>query len=607
VHLIDELKRRKVVRVAVVYAATAFVVLQAADLLAAGLRLPEWVFPVVTVLLVLGFPVALVLGWALELTPEGIRRTEATPASAQPAPNPALPAPSLLGRRTVLLAGALVLLGIGLSAGWFLRPGSQDQEYLGDGGAVDDRSLAVLPFADLSEAGDQKWFADGLAEEILTSLARHPELRVIGRSSSFLFAGNEGLDDRRIADTLGVAHLVKGSVRRASDQVRVTAQLVRAADGVHLWSEPYDRGTADLLDVQRDVAEKVAAALDVLLDDERRERMFAAGTRSVEAFEAYLRGRELFVAAHTPGTTVTLAEANEWLGRAMALDPGFGQPALLYADRYAHLVVDGSSQLVGPHDLSREQALERLRRALDHAARGARDPQARIAADINRVFFSSNWQRLPALLDELRTRVAADQQTFDDPWGRYAPLITGRLELVRELGQLGVQADPLNAFAWDLRILAELAAGDLQAVRTLITELQRAGSSEARQWEAALALYTGDRRALLDLFDGLRGMLPMAVRGDTAAALAAALAFEERQGLQPRLLDVYHTLGDDERLRDVARRIDALPAGPVLLARYVSLNGMSLTFDPADTPNFAARLREAGVDPASLRRRPGLQ
>jgi TolB-like protein len=371
---ISELKRRKVVRVAVVYAATAFVLLQAADLLVAGLRLPEWVFPTITVLLVLGFPVALILGWALELTPHGVRVTTSSPT------DPGEPPLSLLGRRTLVVTAFLVTLGLGLGAGLFLAPDAPPSEGRTGTTSEDARSLAVLAFTDLSEAGDQKWFAEGLAEEILTSLARLPELRVIGRSSSSLFEAGS-LDDRVIADTLGVAHLVKGSVRRVGDQLRVTAQLVRAADGEHLWSAAYDRSAEDLLDVQRDVAENVATALDIILDDARRRLMFTSGTRSVEAFEAYLRGADLFQAAHAGGAT--LEEANFWLARALELDPRFARAAMLYADRYSHIVMFGSGSNAGGRDgMGEVEAMTRLRAALDPAVRHAPDEYNRAMASI---------------------------------------------------------------------------------------------------------------------------------------------------------------------------------------------------------------------------------
>jgi TolB-like protein len=598
---LHELKRRKVVRVAAVYAATAFVVLQGADLILPALVLPDWTYRMLVLLALFGLPIALLLGWAFELTPSGVRATTPSPAAHGE------PLPSLLGRRTIVMTALLVVLGIGLGAGLFLAPstGGSGTASLEDSNV--DRSIAVLPFSDLSEHGDQKWFADGIAEEILTSLARLPELRVVGRSSSFLFAAGE-LDDRRIADTLGVAHLVKGSVRRVGEQLRVSAQLVRAADGVQLWSEAYDRGSADLLDVQRAVAEQIAAALDVLLDDERRERMFAAGTRSVEAFEAYLRGRELFMAAHGGDEAVTLADANVWLERAMTLDPGFAGPALLHADRFGHLVIDGpaSARIVGPHDLTVQQAVDRLLDDFERAAR-ARDSRARVVAEINRVFFSTNWRRLPSLLDELE-RHFADAPLIDDPWGSHVTVVLGRVPLARTLSERLVQSDPLSAIGWAQRIHAEFAAGDLEAARTQIGRARQHVATFAG-YEMIAALLAGDRDAVLEHIAPVYEHIGYgaAVRGDfetardMARAVDAALAWPS-----PRLLLVYHQLGDRGATRELARRIDALPAGPVMLARELSVTGVALTFDPADTPNFSARLREAGVDPHSLRVMPRL-
>jgi adenylate cyclase len=604
-----ELRRRKVLRVAAVYAATGFVVLQGADLILPGLLLPEWTYRLLVLLVLSGLPIALVLAWAFDITPQGILRTE--PQATGDGAEAQGIAPALLGRRTALLAGALVAVGIGLGAGWFLKPAGvahPDLSVPTQGPAAADRSLAVLPFTDLSEGGDQKWFAEGLAEEILTSLARLPELRVIGRNSSFLFADG-ALDDRVIADTLGVAHLVKGSVRRVGGELRVTAQLVRAADGVQLWSESYDRPAAALLDVQRDVAEKVADALDIYLSDERREHMFVSGTRNVEAFEAYLRGREIFAAAHAGEEGVTLAEANAWLEAAMVLDAGFAAPAFLYADRYAHMVVDGlGAPIVGKHDLTVQQALARLHEAFDRAAR-ARDPQIRLLAQINRTFFSSDWRPLPGLLDAVDEHGAT--LAIDDPWGRHVAIVLGRHDLSRRLGEALVRWDPLSVPGWTQRIQVEFAAGDLPGAWALIAEARRA-IPHSTWWdgrERLAAMLEGNRQGVLARLTPVEEWSGYAdaVHGDAATARARAAAWEAAAGWpETHLLRVYYEIGDHEGARALAGRIDALPGGVVMLLRELSLNGAACTFDPADTPNFSARLREAGVDPASFRAMPRL-
>jgi TolB-like protein len=292
VSLYTEFKRRKVFRVAAVYAATAFVVLQAADLTLPRLGVPEWAMSLIVVLLALSFPVAIVLAWALELTPDGVRVTRGATAETGDQPPPAL-----LGGRTIGVVALLLALGIGLGAGLFLAPRTAAEP--GDAGRADaapdaapDRSVAVLPFADFSPDGGQQWFADGLAEEILNALARLPDVRVASRTGSFQFRDHAG-DVKAIADSLGVAHLLEGSVRRTGDQVRITAQLIRADDDAHLWSQNFDRDAADVIRVQEEIAYEIARTLQTALDPEALARMVAAGTNSVAAHEALLRSRHL--------------------------------------------------------------------------------------------------------------------------------------------------------------------------------------------------------------------------------------------------------------------------------------------------------------------------
>jgi adenylate cyclase len=605
-----ELRRRKVVRVAAVYAATGFVVIQAAELLAAGLALPAWVFPTVTVLVVLGFPVALVLAWALDITPEGVRVTPPAGSEGAKSRGPGA-APTLLGRRALVLSALLVAVGIGLGfgAGRFFGPdaglapaGAPD--LLAPGGPAADNSIAVLPFADLSQSGDQKWFADGLAEEILSSLARLPELRVVGRGSSFQFQGDEQAD-AEIAAALGVSHLLKGSVRRVAEQLRVTAQLLRADDGVQLWSESYDGAAGDLLDVQRDVAEKVAVALDVLMDDERRERMFAAGTRNVAAFEAYLRGREIFQAAHGRGGG-SLAEANAWFERAMELDPRFGRPALLHSDRYAHRVLFGpGDRRLDLEHMPVEEALVRLHRSLDLAIRHAPDPLDRVIAELDREFFSPTWHRLPTLVDELRRHVAEARPSGADNWTTFLLVAIGQAELARDYAEQRVRTDPLDPMVWFNLVLSKMAVGDLPGARARLLEARRVAGDHPwfRDAEITIHLLSGDADAALSLPGGpLRHRaVHAALRGDSAAVLAYAREIEAAEDWpEYELLTAYQQLGDVERNRALTRRIDAMPSGHAIFAVHLYGSGGALTFDLADAPNFSARLREAGADPGSF-------
>ena len=331
--LLAELKRRKVVRVAVVYAATAFAVLQAAEIMLPRMGVPDWGIGLVIALIVLGFPLALVLGWALEVTPDGIKRTEAAPAETSNAAPPAL-----LGKRTVFAAALLVVLGVGIGAGWFLRPASEpgaspagQLERIAGADVAAETSIAVLPFANMSADPEQEFFADGITEDILTRLAAIGELRVISRTSIMRYKDSDkSLPE--IAAELGVSHVLEGSVRRAGNQVRITGQLIRAADDAHLWAESFDRELADIFAVQTEIAGRIVQALQLQLTEGERERLQRQGTDNAAAYEQYLLGRaQLNQSFSNPGEILAVINNAEARFRAaLEQDPD-------YADAWAGL------------------------------------------------------------------------------------------------------------------------------------------------------------------------------------------------------------------------------------------------------------------------------
>jgi TolB-like protein len=198
--------------------------------------------------------------------------------------------------------------------------------------ATNVKSIAVLPFTDLSQAHDQEWFADGLAEEILNSLAKTPDLLVASRTSSFRYKKSE-LDLPQIAAELGVAHILEGSVRSSGNRIRVTAQLIRASDGFHLWSENYDRDVADMIAIQEDLAMNIAQALETTMDPAALAKMTGSGTRSVEAYQEYLKGLSLLANAsfNTKSATST-REAYEHFEKARAIDPKFASAQAMAAN-----------------------------------------------------------------------------------------------------------------------------------------------------------------------------------------------------------------------------------------------------------------------------------
>lgn len=294
-----ELKRRRVFRVVAVYGIVAFVVLQVVDLAVPALLLPDWTLRLIALFLLAGFPVAVVLAWAFEQTPEGWKRTD----PAAPGEIDAIVSEPASRRWPSGLLALLGIIALLFGAAWV---GRQTVRPIGDGNDVtgnsglprlamgsaprDDRpTIGVLPFADMSPAGDQEYFSDGITEELLNTLAKISDLKVMARTSAFAFKG-ENLDMRAVGDSLGARYLVEGSVRKASDQLRITAQLIDAEDGSHLWSESYDRRLENVFEIQSEIARAIADELRVPLGLDEGQSLVAA-TEDLKAFDLYLAGR----------------------------------------------------------------------------------------------------------------------------------------------------------------------------------------------------------------------------------------------------------------------------------------------------------------------------
>jgi len=293
-----ELKRRKVFKVAAVYGAGAFIILQAADILGQGLRLPESFLPFITAVVLLGFPLALMLAWAFEVTPEGVQRTSG-PETGEIEGMIAAPASQRWPAGLMALAGVVALVA---GAWWVGRQSAPEmaadaaQEPAADvrlafvDPSEDPRpSIAVLPFTDMSRGGDQEYFSDGISEEILNTLARIRELRVSARTSAFAYK-NVQRDLREVGAELGVSYLLEGSVRKDGDQLRITAQLIDVASDSHLWSDQYDRTFDNIFQIQSEIAEAIAEALTVPLGLNEGESLVTP-TADLEAFDLYLAGR----------------------------------------------------------------------------------------------------------------------------------------------------------------------------------------------------------------------------------------------------------------------------------------------------------------------------
>jgi len=302
-----ELKRRNVVRIGIAYVVVSWVLIQAADILLPTFGAPEGFLKGFYIILGLGFPLALVLSWLFEVTPEGVKKTHEVDKSKSLTHG--------TGQRiNKLIVGALVL-----AVGFIVY----DKMIASDGPVGSDveagqASIAVLPFVDLSAAGDQEYFGDGIAEELLNVLGKVPGIKVAGRTSSFQFKGQDP-DLRTIGKTLGVDHILEGSVRTEGNQIRITAQLISARDGFHVWSETYNREMTSIFAIQDEIAKNIATALLGTLDAEGLIETRTGGTDNVEAYNLYLQAN--FVRGNR--TEDNLKQAEGLLKRAVERDPNF--------------------------------------------------------------------------------------------------------------------------------------------------------------------------------------------------------------------------------------------------------------------------------------------
>ncbi len=350
-NLFNELKRRNVVRVGVAYIVLGWVALQVGDILFDMFETPAWVGKTIAALLLLGFPFACLFAWAFEMTPEGVKKTAEVDRS--------MSITHSTGRKLdFVIIGALVI-----ALGYFVW----ERQDMGEPSVevALDKSIAVLPFINMSSDEEQEWFADGLTEEILNSLARTPDLLVASRTSSFQYKG-QNTDVSEIAAALGVAHILEGSVRRGGNRLRVTAQLIRARDGFHLWSETFDREPKDVIEIQENVAIEIANALKTAMDPEALQKMVSSGTASVAAYEAYLEGLALTGRTGESGAIENWEKAREAYDRAVAIDDQFAlahwRRALYWESQLA--VTGIGSEL---SSLSREEKLEAYLDAVDAA------------------------------------------------------------------------------------------------------------------------------------------------------------------------------------------------------------------------------------------------
>ena len=368
--ILAELKRRNVIRVAGLYGVVAWLLAQAASLMESALALPAWFDAVVVSLLLIGLPLALVFSWAFEITPEGLKRTAEVPEGASIAPK--------TGRKLdIALIGAVVALCVVIAADRFIAPAAPDatadttasvNPSPGADALQADNSIAVLPFADMSSEKDQEYFSDGISEELLNVLAQVQGLRVAGRTSSFAFKG-QNRDLREIGEILNVGHILEGSIRKAGNKVRITAQLIKATDGYHQWSNTYDRDLTDIFAVQDEIAGAIVKEMSVALPAlaQASDEMKPVARADIGAYDAFLLAREKMTQI---GSKAAYEEAVELLDHAIADDPHYA-PALAWRS-YAGVMLSDVPGGIG--DTPVLEALPLIKKYADRAI--AEDPSS---------------------------------------------------------------------------------------------------------------------------------------------------------------------------------------------------------------------------------------
>jgi TolB-like protein/Tfp pilus assembly protein PilF len=531
-----ELKRRNVYKVAVAYAVVGWLVMQIAATVVPALHLPDGITTAVVVLTLLGYPIALVIAWAFEMTPTGMKRTENV------SPNEFIPQWS--ARKFAAMIVSIALLAAALFVFQMLRS-KTISPVPPAASTVSEKSIAVLPF--LNESGDpsDEYFSDGLSEELIAALAQIRELKVIGRSSSFRFKGKNE-ESKTIGEKLGVSTLLEGTVRKQADHVRIVAELINAADGRELWSRTFNRALKDIFAVQEEIAEAVAGSLELTLLGREDKSARNASTQSVEAHNAYLEGHFYFVRRNLEDYRKSVGFFDE----AIRLDPDY---ALAYAER--------SEAWTWIGDLSNEKQKEAWATARSDAEKavaiGPRLSEAHAA--LGWVRFFVEWKFGEGLAELRRARqLSPGNPTANDLLARVLVYL-GHFQEAEQLARQAIELDPLTFAARNnlARILfVEGKLDEAEASARKAAELQPTAATSHR-WQVMIAVLRGDGETALReaqrepdaSYRRFEVALAHYARGDRAAADAALteLIAQDRNVAAYQVAQVYAWRGETEK------------------------------------------------------------
>ena len=533
-----ELKRRNVYKVAVAYAVVGWLLVQVTTQVFPIFEIPNWALRLIVLAIIIGFPIALVMAWAFELTPEGIKRTEDV---------------DLAQVRTkahawiyIVVVGAVVSISLFFIGRYTV--GNKTTPRLSEtaiGSSIPQKSIAVLPL--LNESGDPRdeYFSDGLSEELIAALGQIRDLKVIGRSSSFRFKDRKE-EPKTIGEKLGVSTLLEGTVRKQGDKVRIVAELINAADGTELWSRIFDRELKDIFAVQAEIAKAVAASLELTLLGIKDAVATNASTKSVEAHNAYLQGHFYFARRNVED----YRKAITFFDQATRLDPDY---ALAYAERSEAWTFIG--------DLNTEQKKDAWAAAKRDAEKAvAVGPNlAEAHAALGWVRFFVEWKFAEGLAELRRAKeLAPANPTANDLLARVLVYL-GQIQEGEKLARQAIELDPLAYLARGNLARILLAEGKLDeadAAARKSAELQPAAAGSHR-WQVVVAVQRGDgetalREAQLEPDEGYRRFelaLAQCVRADREAADAALadLIANFRNQLAYQIAEIYAVRGETDK------------------------------------------------------------
>ena len=464
----EELKRRNVVRVGIAYTVTAWLVLQLADIVIDNIPAPDWAMQTIMLVLAGGLPIALVFAWAFEMTPEGLKKEKDVDRSQSITPK--------TGRK---LDRAIIVI-LALALGYFVwdkvsstgaapgpevasgesvsgEPESQAESKPSSAAEIPEKSIAVLPFVNMSSDEDQEYFSDGISEELLNVLAKYPGVQVAARTSSFQFKG-QNRDVGEIARLLKVRHVLEGSVRKAGNKVRITAQLIEAESGYHLWSETYDREIDDIFAIQDEISAAIGEAMRVELalggDEQAIPRV--AESANTAAYEAFLQGRHL---VNQRGRRNIFA-ARDHLERSVRLDPD-------YAPAHAWLSIAHSLLLASPSTYGDYTTEEMVSRSQPHANRAIELNPNLAEAHGALGLLAMNAPDLDLAMQELTLALELNPVYVDAmTWYMLTAQSLGEWESTYDMSRRIVEVDPLSVVG-RMNHAGLLSGSDMPAARRM--------------------------------------------------------------------------------------------------------------------------------------------